>query len=176
MHRGARSGGKPGYDSFRPRSRQIEAAVSRHSQVRSRLLVSGTAGCKLSRGTWDRFFARMRVKARKLDHGEKLQPGVTVSFEDPADLLEVITPARVRILREIDGRTVAIFALAAALSRDPSAVRRDVALLESKHLVRTRKVPNPVEANGEACSGTGNRLLADRVAESTRPTTPASVP
>jgi hypothetical protein len=36
---------------------------------------------------------------------------------------------------------MAIFALAAALSRDPSAVRRDVALLESKQLVRTRKVP-----------------------------------
>ena len=30
------------------------------------------------------------------------------------------------------------------LSRtDPAAVRRDVPLLESKHLVRTRKVPNP---------------------------------
>ena len=78
-----------------------------------------------------------------------------VSFEDPADFLEVITPARVRILKEIDGRTVAIFALAAALSRDPSAVRRDVALLESKHLVRTRKVANP---------GHGSRTLVERVA------------
>ena len=60
----------------------------------------------------DRFFSRMRVKARRLDREEKLEPGLIVSFEDPADFLEVITPARVRILKEIDGRTVAIFALA----------------------------------------------------------------
>jgi len=98
----------------------------------------------------------MRVKARRLDRGEKLESGLTVSFEDPADFLEVITPARVRILKEINGRAaVAIFALAAALSRDPSAVRRDVALLESKHLVRTRKVANP---------GHGSRTLVERVA------------
>lgn len=105
----------------------------------------------------DRFFARIRMKARKLDRGEKLEPGLIVSFEDPADFLEVITPARVRILKEIDGRTVALFALAAALSRDPSAVRRDVAMLESKHLVRTLKVPNP---------GHGSRTLVERVAGS----------
>lgn len=103
----------------------------------------------------DSFFSRMRVKARRLDRGENLEPGLTVSFEDPADFLEVITPARVRLLQEINGRAVAIFALAAALSRDPSAVRRDVALLESKHLVRTRKVPNP---------GHGSRTLVERVA------------
>jgi len=103
----------------------------------------------------DRFFSRMRVKARRLDRGEKLESGLTVSFEDPADFLEVITPARVRILKEINGRAVAIFALAAALSRDPSAVRRDVALLESKHLVRTRKVANP---------GHGSRTLVEKVA------------
>lgn len=103
----------------------------------------------------DRFFSRMRVKARRLDRGKRLESGLTVSFEDPADFLEVITPARVRILKEINGRTVAMFALAAALSRDPSAVRRDVALLESKHLVRTRKVPNP---------GHGSRTLVERVA------------
>jgi predicted transcriptional regulator len=72
----------------------------------------------------DRFFSRMWVKAQRLDRGEKLEPGLTVSFEDPADFLEVITPARVRILKESDGRPVAIFALAAALSRDPSAIRR----------------------------------------------------
>jgi hypothetical protein len=28
----------------------------------------------------DRFFSRMRVKARRLDRGENLEPGLTVSF------------------------------------------------------------------------------------------------
>lgn len=40
--------------------------------------------------------------------GRKLEPGLAASFEDPADFLEVIKPARVRILKEIDGRVAAI--------------------------------------------------------------------
>ena len=83
----------------------------------------------------------MRSNARRLDRGNGPEPGLTLSFEDPADFLEVITPARVRHLQEIDRRAVAIFALAAALAHDPSAVGRHVALLESKHLVRKIKGP-----------------------------------
>jgi predicted transcriptional regulator len=78
-----------------------------------------------------------------------------ISFEDPADFLEVITPARVRLLRQIAGKAVALGALAAALERDPSAVRRDVAVLERQSLVKTRKVSNP---------GHGSRTLVERVA------------
>ncbi len=99
----------------------------------------------------------MRANARTLDRGERLEPGLFLSFEDPADFLEVITPARVRLLQEIDGRSVALSSLATALSRDPSAVRRDVALLESNHLVTTRKVPNP---------GHGMQTVVERAAAS----------
>jgi len=42
-------------------------------------------------------------------------------------------------------------------ARDPSAVRRDVTLLESKHLVRTRKVSNP---------GHGVQTVVERAAAS----------
>lgn len=105
----------------------------------------------------DAFFSRMRADARRLDRGNKLAAELTVSFEDPAEFLEVITPARVRILQEIERRPVAIFALATALCRDPSAVRRDVALLESKNLVRTWKIPNP---------GHGTRTVVERAAAS----------
>jgi predicted transcriptional regulator len=97
----------------------------------------------------------MRANAHKLDRGAALRPGLLISFEDPADFLEVITPARVRLLRQIPEKAVALFALAAALSRDPSAVRRDVAVLESKHLVKTSKVRNP---------GHGMRTLVERAA------------
>ena len=136
--------------------RASKSALKRKSATTSKAGRTRAVGkIRVGVESMDRFFSRMRVKARGLDRGEKLASGLTVSFEDPADFLEVITPARVRILREINGRTVAIFALAAALSRDPSAVRRDIALLESKHLVRTRKVANP---------GHGSRTLVERVA------------
>ena len=81
--------------------------------------------------------------------------GFHLSFEDPADFLEDITPARLRLLREISTEPVALSALALILARDPSAVRRDVALLESQSLVTTSKVSN---------SGHGKRTVVRRVA------------
>ena len=103
----------------------------------------------------DGFFARMKGNARKLDRGRAVEPGFHVSFENPADFLEVITPARVRLLREISVQPLALSVLALALARDPSAVRRDVALLESQCLVTTSKVSNP---------GHGKHTVVKRVA------------
>jgi predicted transcriptional regulator len=118
---------------------------------------SGVRKIRIGVESMEHFFSRMRANARMLDRGEKPEPGLSLSFEDPADFLEVITPARVRVLQEIDGRSVALSSLATALSRDPSAVRKDVALLESNHLVRTRKVPNP---------GHGMQTVVERAAAS----------
>jgi predicted transcriptional regulator len=101
------------------------------------------------------FFTRMRSTARKLDRGEKTGSGLRISFEDPADFLEVITPARVRLLRELSDKPIALSTLAETLARDPSAVRRDVALLESKCLIKTSKISNP---------GHGTRMLVERAA------------
>jgi hypothetical protein len=52
------------------------------------------------------------------------------------------------LLREIDRRAAAIFALATALFREPATVGRNVALLERKQLVHTRRVPNPGHDTG----------------------------
>jgi predicted transcriptional regulator len=93
--------------------------------------------------------------AHELDRGNAVEAAFQLSFEDPADFLEVITPARVRLLREISTEPVTLSALALALGRDPSAVRTDVALLESQCLVTTSKVSN---------SGHGKRTLVKRVA------------
>jgi predicted transcriptional regulator len=103
----------------------------------------------------DNFFSRMKDNARELDRGKAVEPGFHLSFEDPADFLEVITPARVRLLREISTEPVTLSALALILARDPSAVRRDVALLESQSLVTTSKVSN---------AGHGKRTVVRRVA------------
>ena len=143
--------------SFNPMKASKSVSKRKSASISSAGKTRPVGKIRIGVESMDRFFARMRAKARRLDRDEKLEPGLTVSFEDPADFLEVITPARVRLLQEINGRAVAIFALATALSRDPSAVRRDVALLESKHLVRTRKAPNP---------GHGSRTLVERIAGS----------
>jgi len=89
------------------------------------------------------FFNRLREHAEKLDRGETLPPGITITFEDPEDLLDVLTSERVRLLRKVKGGSHQISALATGLKRDVRAVSRDVALLERAGLLRTSYQSNP---------------------------------
>ena len=45
----------------------------------------------VSTGTTEDFFERSLKRARRLDRGEKLAAQVRLTFEDPADLLRVLT-------------------------------------------------------------------------------------
>src|SRR6202166_724124 len=133
-----------------------KASLKRKSaSILKRVPARRAAPTRVGVESMDNFFSRMKDNARELDRGKAVEPGFHLSFEDPADFLEVITPARVRLLREISTEPVTLSALALALARDPSAVRRDVALLESQCLVTTSKVSN---------SGHGKRTMVERVA------------
>jgi predicted transcriptional regulator len=94
-------------------------------------------------GSTEDFFNRLQEHAKKLDRGETLPPGITITFEDPEDLLEVLTSERVRLLRKVKGEPLHISALATGLKRDVRAVSRDVSLLEKAGLLRTRYESNP---------------------------------
>ncbi|MFZ0743959.1 MAG: hypothetical protein WAM85_06115 [Terracidiphilus sp.] len=89
------------------------------------------------------FFNRIRDHARKLDKGETLPSEITISFEDPMDLLKVLTLERVRLLRRVKGQPLLISALATGLKRDVRAVSRDVNLLEKAGMLRTSFRSNP---------------------------------
>ena len=89
------------------------------------------------------FFARARERARKLDRGEKLAPEIVISFEDPADMLRVLSAERVRLLRLAKKKPMAVSELAGGLKRDTRAVSRDVDLLEEFGLLRSSYEPNP---------------------------------
>jgi predicted transcriptional regulator len=97
----------------------------------------------LTTGTVDEFFAHSRERARKLDRGERLPAEIRVVFEDPADLLQVLSHERVRVLRAVRTKPIPVSQLASNLKRDRQAVMRDVRLLESFGLLTTREVPNP---------------------------------
>lgn len=91
------------------------------------------------------FFGRAREHARKLDRGEKLVPEMTISFENPSDIMLILSPQRIRVLevaREKQGATP-MSSLASGLHRDTRAVSRDVQLLEQFGLLRTRYEANP---------------------------------
>jgi len=101
------------------------------------------ARINLRTGSTEDFFNRLRERAKKLDRGQTLPPGITITFEDPIDLLKVLTSERVRLLRRVKEQSQQISALAIGLKRDVRAVSRDVSLLEKAGLLRTSYKVNP---------------------------------
>ena len=98
----------------------------------------------LTTGTLGEYVERSINRAKKLDRGERIEPELRVTFQDPADLLRVLSVERIRVLRSIRGKTKpTISGLAVILKRDRKAVSRDVKLLESLGLLRTREKSNP---------------------------------
>ncbi len=91
----------------------------------------------------EEFFTRLRSRAKKLDSGQTIPSEITISFEDPAELLKILSSERVRLLRQVKGEAQGVSELAIGLGRDVRAVSRDVSLLERAGLVRTRYEANP---------------------------------
>src|SRR5260370_4294503 len=108
--------------------KSCEVSLKRKSvSILKRAPAKGAVPARVGVESIDGFFSRMKDNARELDRGKAVEPGFHLSFEDPADFLEVITPARVRLLREISTEPVTLSALALILAREPSAVRRGAA-------------------------------------------------
>jgi predicted transcriptional regulator len=98
---------------------------------------------KIKTGSTNEFFSRLRGHAKKLDRGERLPAEITISFEDPMELLNILTAERVRLLRRTKAGSLPISDLAVGLKRDVRAVSRDVVLLEKAGLLRTSYRANP---------------------------------
>ena len=98
---------------------------------------------KVSTGAVEEFFKRSQDRARKLDRGERLPTELRLTFEDPADLLRVLTAQRVRVLRAVRKKPAPVTELAIVLKRDRTAVKRDVKILRSFGLVKIHEETNP---------------------------------
>jgi predicted transcriptional regulator len=93
--------------------------------------------------TAEGFFNRVRRNAAKLDRGETIAPEISIIFEDPLELLNVLTAERVRLLRWAKSGSQPITEMAIGLKRDLRAVSRDVMRLEKAGLLRTSYRVNP---------------------------------
>jgi predicted transcriptional regulator len=105
--------------------------------------VKGPVGVRVATGTAEDFFKRSLARARKLDRGVKLAAEIRLTFEDPADLMRVLSTERLRVLHTVRVTPRPVSDLAHVLKRDRKAVSRDVKILESFGLVRTHAEPNP---------------------------------
>ncbi len=86
---------------------------------------------------------RAKARARAMDEGRAFPPSRGITFESPAEMVRLLTPARLNLFEKVKKRTVSIKDLAEALGRDVSAVRRDVVALEKFGIVASKEVVNP---------------------------------
>lgn len=97
-------------------------------------------------GTVQEFFKRAHEDARKMDRGELLPPEIRVTFEDPIEMLRALSAERMRVIKTVrkhHATKPTVSRLALMLKRDRKAVSRDVKVLESFGLLKTREQPNP---------------------------------
>lgn len=76
------------------------------------------------------FFARGKTLARLADQGQRIPQETVLSFEDPSDMLRLLTHGRLAVLTAVRERPDSITGVAQRLGRDRSAVKRDVDELE----------------------------------------------
>jgi predicted transcriptional regulator len=91
----------------------------------------------------EKFLDRLLARSRAMDRGEMPEPGITISFANPMEMLALLSTERVRLLNRIREEPLHLASLAAELERDVRAVSRDVSLLENAGLLRTSYRSNP---------------------------------
>lgn len=94
--------------------------------------------------TVDDFFNRGRQLARALDNGDKIQSETIISFEDPSDMMKLITDVRLDLFRAIKSQPgLSITQISEHLHRDRSAVKRDIDIMERAGLVQVAEKAFP---------------------------------
>ncbi len=77
-------------------------------------------------GTEKDFFARGRRVAKAADRSLPVPEERILSFEDPADIMKLITASRLALFRAVKETPGSITDIATRLNRDRSAVKRDL--------------------------------------------------
>ena len=109
-------------------------------------------------GTEEDFFKRGRELAKAADRGERLPDERTISFEDPADVMKLITAARLALFRAVKEMPGSITEISERLHRDRSAVKRDVDELERAGLVTIAEKALPSHGRMKEVRATANRF------------------
>ena len=89
------------------------------------------------------FFQRGHKIARLADRAESLPEEYVISFEDPAEMLKLLTTTRLALLQTLKEQPGSITQLAQRLHRNRSAVKRDVDVLARYGLVTVEPIIFP---------------------------------
>lgn len=97
-------------------------------------------------GKVDDFFSRAREAALRADRGEMFEEKVTISFEDPQQMLTLLSGGRRRIMLEVTKRPQTVQELANVLKRSRATIAKEIRYLEEKGLLSRKK--EQAEKNG----------------------------
>ncbi len=89
------------------------------------------------------FVERSNARAARRVRGERVDEERIITFADAADLMECLSPARVRLFQAAKERSLSVSDLARELGRNRSAVTRDVNKLRKYGLIELRECVNP---------------------------------
>lgn len=118
-----------------------EATVERNSEVTRRFMIMSKVVMRTE--DIDSFFERAKATARSADEGKNLSGTFTLSFEDPKEMLALLTESRRQIMKEILHESVSISVLTSRLHRKREAITKDVGILEKMGLIVSDKKINP---------------------------------
>ena len=108
--------------------------------------------------TEEDFFKRGRQLATAADRGEPFPDERIISFEDPADVMKLITTARLALFRAVKEMPGSITEISERLHRDRSAVKRDIDELERAGLVTIAEKVLPGHGRMKEVRATANRF------------------
>lgn len=114
-------------------------------------------------GTTDEYFSRVREIARQLDRGETPQTEFTLTFEDPADMFAVMSPARLELFRAAKAGPASITAIAQKVHRDRSSVKKDVDILVTAGLLDVEEIPLPGHGRQKCVRAVAERIQLQAV-------------
>ena len=106
---------------------------------------------------------RARAHAKAMDAGEPITPSRGITFESAAEMVRLLTPARLDLFACLKEQPLSVKQLAASLGRDVSAVRRDVTALEHYGIVQSRQVVNPGHGRARVVSAPAGLTINARM-------------
>ena len=89
------------------------------------------------------FFACAKDAARRADRGGAFDGTITLAFEDPQRMFNVLSGARRRLMQEVLHEPKTINELSQRLHRNRSSITKDVGLLEKFGLIVSQRRANP---------------------------------
>lgn len=114
-------------------------------------------------GTTREFFKRGRAYAQRARAGKRLPQSRLITFEDPADMIRMLSPAKLELLRAVKAHPGSIGAIASRLGRDRSAVTREVAQLERFGLVHVAEEAHPGHGRRKKVSAVAAEIRLEAV-------------